>query len=249
MAQVAVALDTPDVDQAVEWARTVGPHVAVLKLGLEFYLRNGASGVLSVRGAAPDCGLFLDLKLHDIPATVAGGARSVADLAPDYLTVHASGGAAMVDAAVNALPNTKVTAVTVLTSLSPSDLQSLRFGLGATELAVAWAQTAIAAGARAVVSSAFEVAGIRQAVGEDVLLVTPGIRPAGDVVGDQARVVTPADAVAAGADLLVVGRPITGATDPVQAAADIADSVSTAVSQKRYPPSESDLIARGRRRK
>ncbi len=228
MAQVAVALDTPHVDQAVKWARAVAPHVAVLKLGLEFYLRNGVAGVLSVRGAAPDCGLFLDLKLHDIPATVAGGARSVAKIAPDYLTVHASGGPAMVNAAVNALPDTKITAVTVLTSLSPSDLQTLRFGLAATELAVAWAQLAVDSGARAVVSSALEVAGIRQSVGDDVRLVTPGIRPVGGSAGDQARVVTPADAVAAGADLLVVGRPITGADDPAQAAAGIAESVSIA---------------------
>lgn len=228
MAQVAVALDTPHVDQAVEWTRAVAPHVAVLKLGLEFYLRNGSEGVLSVRRAAPGCGLFLDLKLHDIPATVAGGARSVADLAPEYLTVHASGGPDMVHAAVTALPETRVTAVTVLTSLSRSDLQTLRFELPATELAVAWAQLAVDSGARAVVSSALEVAGIRQSVRDDVRLVTPGIRPEGDAVGDQARVVTPADAVAAGADLLVIGRPITGAADPAQVAADIASSVSIA---------------------
>lgn len=226
MAQVAVALDTPHVEQAVSWAKAVAPHVGVLKLGLEFYLRNGASGVLSVRGAASECGLFLDLKLHDIPATVTGGARSVADLAPDYLTVHASGGPAMVAAAVAALPGTRITAVTVLTSLSPRDLQDLRFGVGATELAVSWARTAVDSGARAVVSSALEVAGIRQAVGAEVRLVTPGIRPVGDAVGDQARVMTPADAVAAGSDLLVVGRPITGASDPARAAAAIADSIS-----------------------
>ena len=192
--------------------------------------------MISVRGAAPGCGLFLDLKFHDIPATVAGAARSVADLAPDYLTVHASGGPAMVAAAVTALPDTRVTAVTVLTSLSPRDLQGLGFGLGATELAVSWAQMAVDSGAAAVVSSALEVAGIRQAVGAEVRLVTPGIRPVGGAVGDQARVVTPADAVAGGADLLVVGRPITGAADPARSAAAIADSVSIASARLRSSP-------------
>lgn len=225
MAQVAVALDTPDVDQAAKWASMVGPHVGILKLGLEFFLRNGAQGVRSVRASAPECGLFLDLKLHDIPATVAGGARSVASLSPDYLTVHASGGSAMVAAAVEALPGTRITAVTVLTSLGSADLEALQLGEDAAELAVAWAELAVSAGATAIVSSALEARRIREVVGPQVHLVTPGIRPAGSAIGDQARVVTPADAVAAGADLLVVGRPITGAADPAAAAEVIAESV------------------------
>jgi orotidine-5'-phosphate decarboxylase len=228
MAQIAVALDTPHVEQGVRWARMVAPHVSVLKLGLEFYLRNGAKGVKSVRDSAPNCGLFLDLKLHDIPATVAGGARSVASLSPEYLTVHASGGSAMVAAAAQALPETRITAVTVLTSLSQADLEALRLGSDAAELAVAWADLAVSAGASAIVSSALETRNIRRSVGDQVQLVTPGIRPRGSAVGDQSRVVTPADAVAVGSDLLVVGRPITGAEDPAAAAEEIAHSVRIA---------------------
>ncbi len=220
-ARLAVALDTTDVPTAASWARAVAGSVAVLKLGLEFYLRNGAAGVLEVRRAAPDTGLFLDLKLHDIPATVAGGARAVADLRPDYLTVHAAGGPAMIEAAAAALPTTRIAAVTVLTSLGPDDLAEL--GLPpAAELVPRWARVAVAAGARALVSSPLEVAELRRHVPGDVDLITPGIRPAGSARGDQSRIATPAAAAEWGANLLVVGRPITGAADPAAAAAAIA---------------------------
>ena len=223
-AQLAVALDTTSAEQAAQWAALVGPHVAVLKLGLEFYLSNGHDGVRRVRQAAPDCGLFLDLKLHDIPATVAGGARAVADLEPDYLTVHAAGGPAMVEAAAAALPATRIAAVTVLTSIGPEDLAVL--GLPpAAELVPQWARAAVSAGARALVSSAWEVAALRDQVPGDVHLITPGIRPAGTSAQDQSRVATPEAAVSWGADLLVVGRPITAAPDPGEAAARIAASI------------------------
>ena len=219
--QLAVALDTTSVATARQWAAAVADHVDVLKIGLEFYLRHGAGGVGEVREAAPDCGLFLDLKLHDIPATVGGAARAVAGLEPDYLTVHAAGGPAMVSAAAEALPDTRIAAVTVLTSLRPDDLAAL--GLPpAADLVPRWAAVAVRAGARALVSSALEVAELRRQVPADVHLITPGIRPAGADSQDQSRVATPAAAVSWGADVLVVGRPITGAPDPDAAAADIA---------------------------
>lgn len=215
--QLAVALDTTDLTQARAWAAAVGAAADMVKVGLEFYLRHGVAGVAAIRDAAGDCGLFLDLKLHDIPATVAGGARAVADLAPDFLTVHAAGGPAMIAAAADALPDTHIAAVTVLTSLSPDELMAL--GLPpAAELVPRWADVAVAAGARALVSSALEVAVLRAAVPDTIRLITPGIRPTGAAAADQSRIATPAAAVAAGADILVVGRPITGAVDPAEAA-------------------------------
>ncbi len=215
---IAVALDAPDVATAALWAAEVGPHVSTLKLGLQFYLAAGADGVFQVRASAPDCRLFLDLKLHDIPNTVAGACGAVADLAPDFLTVHALGGPAMVSAAAEALPGTRITAVTVLTSMSPADL--LAVGLqGSPEDAVRrLAELAVGAGARALVCSPHEVAAVRSAVGDDVVLVTPGVRPPGAEVGDQKRVASPRQALSDGADLLVVGRPITGADDRAAAA-------------------------------
>lgn len=219
-ARIAVALDTADVATARRWAVATAPHVDVLKFGLEFYLRHGHAGVQDVRAAAPDCGLFLDLKLHDIPATVAGAARAVAALRPDYLTVHAAGGAAMVTAAAEALPGTRIAAVTVLTSLGADELTAL--GLPpAQDLVARWAQVAVTAGARAIVSSALEVAALRAALPQQTHLVTPGIRPAGTGADDQSRVETPARAAADGADLLVVGRALTRAPDPARAAADL----------------------------
>jgi len=226
-APIAVALDAPDRETLSAWARAVGPHVSTLKVGLEAYLRDGHAAVEAARAAAPDCAIFLDLKFHDIPATVSGAARAVADLAPDYLTVHASGGPAMVAAAAEALPRTRVVAVTVLTSLTTQDLHDLNLlGPGvdsAGDLAVRLAVAAADAGARAVVCSPEEVGDVRAALGDrDVVLITPGVRPAGAAMGDQRRVATPREALSRGADLLVIGRPITGAADVGAAAAAIA---------------------------
>lgn len=232
-APIAVALDAPDLRTLSDWATAVAPHVSTLKVGLETYLRDGRSAVEAARASAPSCALFLDLKLHDIPATVAGAARAVADLAPDFLTVHASGGPAMVAAAAEALPDTRVVAVTVLTSLTTQDLRDLDL-LGGTsssagELAVRLAVSAVDAGARAVVCSPEEVGAVRAALaGRDVVLITPGVRPAGSDVGDQRRVATPREALERGADLLVIGRPITGAADVSAAAAAIAEDLGYA---------------------
>jgi orotidine-5'-phosphate decarboxylase len=169
--------------------------------------------------------VFLDLKLHDIPATVAGAARSVAHLSPRYLTVHAAGGPAMIAAAAHALPDTLVAAVTVLTSLSAEDLELLGIGGPPQDVVRRWARIAVDAGARAIVCSPQEVAIVRDSVGPDVVLITPGVRPTGTDAHDQARVATPQQALADGANLLVVGRPITGAEDPGVAASQLRDSL------------------------
>jgi orotidine-5'-phosphate decarboxylase len=220
-APIAVALDTDDVATATRWATEVAPYVSTVKVGLELFCHEGPAAVEKIRAAA-DIDVFLDLKLHDIPATVGGAARAVARLRPRYLTVHAAGGADMVAAAVQALPDTLVAGVTVLTSLSADHLE--RIGLaGPPEDAVRrLAVLAVEAGARALVCSPQEVALVRATVGADVVLITPGVRPAGAEVHDQQRVATPEQALADGADLLVVGRPITAATEPGDAARQLA---------------------------
>ena len=223
---IAVALDAPDAATMVDWAGRVGPHVSHLKVGLEVYLRDGAPAVHAVRDASPGTQLFLDLKLHDIPATVGGAARSVAHLEPAILPVHAGGGAAMVEAAAQALPGTLIAGVTILTSLSAADLHAIGFSADPAECVTRLARLAVEAGARALVCSAVEVALVRDAVGPDVLLITPGIRPAQASADDQARVATPASALASGSDLLVIGRPITAAADPAAAVAAIAREIT-----------------------
>ncbi len=225
-APIAVALDAPSLDVLGEWAGAVAPHVSTLKVGLEVFCRDGHAAVHRARQAAPDADIFLDLKLHDIPATVAGAARAVADLAPAYLTVHASGGPDMVAAAVAELPRTRVTAVTVLTSLDAATLARIGLEGSPVEAAVRLAVMAVQAGAGAIVCSPQEVAAIRAAVGADPVLITPGVRPAGADLGDQRRVATPEQALADGADLLVIGRPITAAADPGAAAAAIAAGIA-----------------------
>lgn len=223
-APIVVALDAPDLATASTWAAAVGPHVQVVKVGLEVFLRDGHESVHVARDAS-GCDIFLDLKLHDIPATVAGAAHSVAKLAPKYLTVHAVGGADMVKAAVEALPDTQVTAVTILTSLSQQQLTEMQWSGTAQDIVRRLASIAVGAGARAIVCSPQEVAAVRSEVGEGITLITPGVRPVGSAAGDQQRIATPQQALADGADILVIGRPITGAADLGQAAADIAASL------------------------
>lgn len=228
-APIAVALDAPDLESAVAWAGAAGPHVQAMKVGLQGFLRDGARGVDAVMDAAGGgVDLFLDLKLHDIPNTVAGACSSVAPLAPRYLTVHASGGPAMVAAAAQALPETLITAVTVLTSLSAEDLDRIGLAGPPEEAVVRLARLAVEAGARALVCSPQEVRAVREAVGEGTVLITPGVRPAGAALGDQQRVATPEQALADGSDLLVVGRPITGADDVAQAARAMAAGIAAA---------------------
>jgi len=222
-APIAVALDAPDLVTLTRWAEATAPYVSTLKVGLEVFCRDGHAAVRAARDASGgDCGLFLDLKLHDIPATVAGAARAVADLDPNFLTVHAGGGPDMIRAAADALPSTRIAAVTVLTSLSGADLD--RIGLaGPPEAAVVrLARLAVEAGARALVCSPQEVAAVRAVVPSDITLITPGVRPATGSTDDQKRVATPQVALRDGADLLVIGRPITAAADPGAAARELA---------------------------
>jgi orotidine-5'-phosphate decarboxylase len=226
-APIAVALDAPDLETAARWAGLVTPHVSTLKVGLELYLRYGPEVVASVRGAS-GVQIFLDLKLHDIPVTVAAAARAVARLRPALLTVHAAAGAAAIRAAADAAPGTRVVAVTVLTSLGEADLQRIGLAGPASDAVRRLAALAVDAGAPGRVCSPQEVAAVRSEVGDDILLVTPGVRPAGTETHDQARVATPEEALRAGADLLVIGRPITGAADPGAAAGAIAASLRRA---------------------
>jgi orotidine-5'-phosphate decarboxylase len=222
---IAVALDTADLATATRWAQSVAPHVSTVKVGLELFCAEGPGAVEKIRAAA-DVDLFLDLKLHDIPATVAGAARSVAALAPEYLTVHASGGPAMVAAAAEALPRTKVVGVTILTSLSAADLERLGVAGPPEQAVLRLARLAVDAGARALVCSPQEVAAVRREVGPDVTVITPGVRPIDAANDDQARVATPQRAIADGADLVVIGRPITGSDDPAAAAEAIVGSLT-----------------------
>ncbi len=223
--RLIAAIDTPDVSAARELIRAVAPHCGLVKLGLEYFLANGPAG-LAVAGGAP---VFLDLKLHDIPNTVAAAVRAVAPLGAAMLTIHAGGGAAMVAAAAEAAaaaPNApKILAVTVLTSLDASALAEAGVAGGTTQQVLRLARLALANGADGLVCSAHEIAVLRDAFGEKPILVVPGIRPAGSAVGDQARVMTPEQAIAAGADYIVVGRPITTAQDPGAAATAIAASI------------------------
>jgi orotidine-5'-phosphate decarboxylase len=227
-APIAVALDAPDVETAARWAQAVTPYVSVVKVGLELFCRTGPSVVETVRGGT-GVGLFLDLKLHDIPNTVAGAAKSVARLKPKFLTVHASGGADMVRAAVEAAPDVTIAAVTVLTSLDEDTLRQVGLSGPSRDAVRRLAALAVGAGAGALVCSPQEVAAVRAEVGPDVVLITPGVRPAGSDAQDQARIATPEQAIANGADLLVIGRPITGASDPGAAAAKIAATLAALV--------------------
>lgn len=225
-APIAVALDAPDLATLTSWAWATGPYVQVMKVGLEAYLRDGAAAVAAAQEAS-GCPIFLDLKLHDIPATVAGAVRSVAPLQPRFLTVHAAGGAAMIEAAAAAAPEIDIVAVTILTSLSSADLAQIGIGGTPLDAVTRLASLAVDAGARAIVCSPQEVAAVRAIVPRGITLITPGVRPAGADAGDQQRIATPQQALADGADLVVIGRPLTGAADPAAAAASLARELAT----------------------
>jgi orotidine-5'-phosphate decarboxylase len=205
---IILALDTKDLVTAKNWIEATNGSVDIYKFGLEFYLKFGATGLRQLADAG-DFQVFLDLKLHDIPNTVASSVKSVSDLAPKFLTVHASGGSAMVKAASEAAPEISITAVTILTSLSDSDLLEIGYQNDSKSSAIALAKLASANGARSIVCSPFEASEIRKVVGSDIEIITPGVRPTGSELGDQKRVMTPREAIAAGANYIVVGRPIT----------------------------------------
>ena len=208
-APIVLAVDTSDLEIAKQWVRATDGIISVVKLGLEFFLTFGSEGVRQISDSC-DSDIFLDLKLHDIPHTVQAAARAVSTLAPKYLTVHASGGTAMVSAAVDAMPSTLITGVTVLTSLSENNVTELGFKNNALDTAVGLARCAVQGGARAIVCSPLEIAAIRAAVGSSVTIITPGVRPADSQKSDdQVRTMTPAQAMQEGADFVVIGRPIT----------------------------------------
>ena len=222
--RIFVALDTVDLDRALALGRSLKGLVGGVKLGKEFFTALGPNGVRSVGelGVA----VFLDLKFHDIPATVAGAVRAALALKPFMINVHASGGAAMMQAARDAAGDGPdrplVVAVTVLTSLADEDLAAIGVDGDAQSQVLRLAELAKQSGLDGVVCSAREAEALRAALGTDFKLVVPGIRPGWTAADDQKRIVTPADAVAKGADYLVIGRPITGADDPVDAAKRIA---------------------------
>ena len=223
---VYCAVDLVDREDARTLVQAIAPHVGGIKLGLEFWNANGADGVRAVADAVPDLGLFLDLKLHDIPNTVAGAIRALEDVPFDLLTVHAAGGETMMRAAKEAAPaEAQVVGVTVLTSLGHDDLEAAGIGDGAAAQVGRLARLAQQAGLDGIVCSPLEVAE-RHADWAEGTLVVPGIRPAGSAIGDQKRVMTPREALDAGASILVIGRPITSAGDPARAAADISQSLA-----------------------
>ncbi len=224
---IFVAIDTPDLDKALAIARAAGPHVGGLKVGLEFITAQGPDGVRAMtRLGYP---VFADVKFHDIPNTVAGASREIARLGVSIFNVHASGGEAMMRAAKNAAsainPGMKIIAVTLLTSLDENDVAAIGCRGTAAEQVVRLASLAQKSGLDGVVCSAHEIAAIRKACGDDFLLVVPGIRPAGADLADQRRVMTPREAVDAGADIIVIGRPINAAADPGEAARAIRESL------------------------
>lgn len=225
---IILALDTTDINKCAELIDQTTDFVGVYKLGLEFFTSKGIDGVREIRTLFPKISIFLDLKLHDIPNTVGGAARSLADEGISILTVHASGGSKMIEAAVKALPETQIAAVTVLTSIDESQLRRLGFAENSADLVLNLARESVAAGAKSIVASPLEVSLLRKNLPRELRLITPGIRiEAGK--DDQVRTLAPLEAIRAGADSLVIGRPITSATSPREAARKIYEELHQGV--------------------
>ncbi len=232
--RILVAVDTPDLTRAAALAGELRGLVGGIKIGKEFFTSHGPDGVRAVVSGQP---LFLDLKFHDIPNTVAGALRAACHLHPLIVNVHAAGGRAMMEAAAQAvreasedleIERPRVIAVTLLTSLDEKDLEEVGLRGPIEERVVAMARLAQDSGLDGVVCSAREIAALRRACGESFSLVVPGIRPEWAASGDQKRIMTPAQAVAEGADYLVIGRPITGAENPAAAARRIVEELEAA---------------------
>ena len=239
--KIIVALDVPSADAALRVAQLLHGHVGMFKVGKEVFTAEGPA--VARRLVAEGNKVFLDLKFHDIPNTVRAAAQQAGLLGVSLITIHASGGRKMIAAAVEgvqaaakasgAAQPTRVLAVTALTSLSAEDLAEIGFQGSPEEVVVRLAKLAHSAGADGVVASPREIAAIRQACGPNFLIVTPGIRPAAGTSDDQARTATPESAIRAGADYLVIGRPITGAPDPAAAADAIAHEIETALKSQQ----------------
>lgn len=231
--RIYVPLDTPDLEKALGIAGQLKGLIGGVKIGKEFFTALGPQGVAAV--SALGMPLFTDLKFHDIPNTVAGAVRAAMQMRPTILNVHAAGGRAMMAAAKDAAEDEAaklncakplILAVTVLTSLDDTDLSDIGVADGSLDQVKRLAVLAQQSGMDGVVCSAAEIEGLRETCGMEFKLLTPGIRPSWSVAGDQKRVVTPSDAVKRGADYLVIGRPITGAVDPAEAAKRIAAEIA-----------------------
>jgi orotidine-5'-phosphate decarboxylase len=231
--RILCALDTINTEEACELAKMLGPHVGGIKLGLEFFGANGPQGFDQVSKVHNN--IFLDLKLHDIPNTVAKAIHALMPLKPAIMTIHTAGGPAMMTAAADAAADaakkigcTKpiIVGVTILTSLDNQDLEAVGYQNNVSEQVIKMAKLAKESGLDGVVCSPHEISLIKKACGKEFKLVVPGIRPAGSATGDQKRVMTPAEAVKLGADYLVIGRPITDAVDPISSAKAIAFEIN-----------------------
>lgn len=228
--KIFCALDTDDLDHATKLANEIGSVTGGLKLGMEFVNTFGPQGIEAIRNAAPSADLFIDLKFHDIPNTVAAAVRTVSKrFKPAYLNVHAAGGLEMMKAAKEACaPETKLLAVTILTSLNHEQIRAVGYeGETVADSVKRLALLTQEAGLDGVVCSAHEIELLRTTCNDDFELMVPGIRPAGSAKGDQKRVMTPPEALHAGATHLVIGRPITQAPDPAAAAQDILNGINT----------------------
>lgn len=218
MAEIIIALDYPRLDAALSLVDRVGDAVSFYKVGPVLYMRTGPTVLRELRSRGKR--IFLDLKLHDIPNTVAHSVEAAAELEVDLLTVHASGGSAMMRAAAEAAGanGPRLLGVTLLTSFTPGDVEEVwgKQLLSVRDETLRLVALACEAGLHGIVTSALEAEAVKRRHGAEFLVVTPGIRPSGDLAGDQARTATPADAVRAGADYLVIGRPVTAAADPAE---------------------------------
>lgn len=222
-AKIFCALDTADLEQAKQWASIIGPVTGGLKVGMEFVNTFGPGGIEAIQNAAPDAALFIDLKFHDIPNTVANAVKTISEnFHPAYLNVHAIGGKAMMIAAKEACAaQSKLLAVTILTSMDEEELTATGQETPVMKQVQRLAKLTQNCGLDGVVCSSHEIKTLREDCGEDFALMVPGIRPAGADLQDQKRVMTPKAALDLGATYLVIGRPITKATDPAKAAQDI----------------------------
>lgn len=227
MPKIFCAIDKPDLQSAKKLCAQISETGIGIKLGMEFFNALGPQGILEIHKNFPNTPLFIDLKYHDIPNTVAGAIRSITSLVkPAYLNVHAAGGLEMMRAAKAACPaETKLIAVTILTSLDEQAITDVGYKEGIRERVVQMAKLTQKAGLDGVVCSSHEIEAIREACGDDFALMVPGIRPEGSATGDQARIMTPAKAIEKGATHLVIGRPISQSDNPAQTAQDILDSI------------------------
>ena len=234
--KIFCAIDTTDLEQAQNWISSITPHIHGIKLGMEFFYTHGKAGVeKALSKADQNTEIFLDLKLHDIPNTVVGALRAVQDLSPKFITLHAAGGRKMIEAASEYasqhLPNTQLLAVTILTHLAEEDMQDIGYQNAVTDQVLKLGHLAKESGAHGLVCSPKEIGALRKTLGDDLTLMVPGIRPASTSVqkDDQTRVMTPKEALETGASHLVIGRPITQADNPADAASQIVKEITPCI--------------------